>query len=179
MQSFIQELSNVLKINDCKLEERELYSFAINVFLMREGTRIAYCPDLFSEKANNLLVEYVLKRWQEIDSLELDGINKILFLSENEGLVARIIGEENGKCQRIGKVLGYRYVGDDWKTGDCYNIAYLVEYKNVVTTLYSFMVPVDKYTDEIRRNVIKDFAAYEDCLQLHRAKVSVITRRFI
>ena len=153
-----------------KLDKAKLITiFALNIILVLEGVRIAYRID------DNLidLIPLVKTLDEKINIIPYPPTEPLIILKENKKSIINMLNIALKKSEEavhitMGDILGYAYTGSDWQCGyrDTYGINYVAidEFSNKYI-LYTFVVPINKYNDDIRQQILDDEKIYNNILE--------------
>lgn len=158
----------------CKI--KGITRFALNVILVLEGVRLSYHADIPTVSVNKFFVDLAVHLsgvLSIIPTTEFKYLQPLLVLetrvSEINKLHDSLTEEENFQ----GKVLGYSYYGNDWRSRECHAVDLSVEHIETKErhNLYSFTVPVAKYTEKIRKDILKIVEKFDRMLSKYGYRV--------
>lgn len=157
-----------------KLSKKHLVTiFALNIILVIEGGRLAYRA---GDDIPIKLFDFIMK-YQELIYLPYPKEEPLIILRKNKSRVLNILKNHlEDFSVGISKVLGYDYNGSDWYGGykPMYSVSYeAIDSNDINYTLYTFRMPVNKYTDEIRNKIITKQKIFNDILSNYNYDVII------
>lgn len=161
--SLVDDLRRCLRAKRITLSEADFTTFAANVLLVQNGARLAYRVDVGSPRIRPLLLRAVLERDPSLARIYIPVDEPLLVLRQNKANVKNILRmrpDETG----VAAVLGYTYRGKDFWFGDRYLIAYTLRYQTAETSLYSFTIPMCKYNNTHRNQILHNLGLYNTSL---------------
>lgn len=148
--------------------KHELVTFALNIILVLERSRLAYRADL-SRKLNTRLLSFIRSLHPELMIISQPVEEPLVILKSNYSQVAKILLGEKDFHIGIGKVLGYLYTGPNWMLfkQDSYSLGYYIvnDANSSQERLYTFVVPAEAYTLQIQEKAQHDQAKYQSILR--------------
>ena len=159
--------------DEYKLDKQNMLKvFALNIILVLEKGRMTYrCDQHLSH-----LTSEIKKMDDRIKILTLVPTEPTIILKENLKSIIDIFNNEQDPHIAYGKMLEYSYVGLDWANGfrDTYSITYnACDGVNKPCPLYTFNVPIDKYTDNVKEHILSKNKLYNHILNKYGYKVNV------
>jgi hypothetical protein len=137
----------------------EVKSFAVNVILVLEGVTPSHFvgPNCLSEEILSLLPN-------NLSMTRLKEGPHVLYLKKNEDKIKVILEDENNPCVKLGRVLGYDYVCEDYhRPYDYYRVAFFLSDDSC--GIYAFKIPAEKYDDSYRVKADKKLKEMNETLE--------------
>ena len=146
-----------------------IISFVANIILVLEGGRLAYkSDDVINNDINDYMVQTVIKLYPELTYIPYPSETPLIILKRNHTVVMNILSVETeiydfDIASRY--VLGYAHPNSDWNDNtNNYMYRYNVHWKGFHTTLYSFTIPVDLYSQKIELHMTTLCHMYDSIL---------------
>lgn len=153
----------------CKIED--ITRFALNVILVLEGVRLAYRADVPTLSVNKTLIDMSIALsgvLTIVPTTHTKYLEPLLYLKTREKEIEHLLKTLSDSEDPLGKVLQYSYYGNDWvdREGSHKVVSLTVEHIQTKKqyNLYGFNVPIDKYTEEIRKDVLETVRRYNSVL---------------
>ena len=171
----IKSLDTTVKTVDNEVysidKENELTKFALNIVLILEGKRLVYKADLCDPDVNKFMIREALNY-----ESSLQCINSLIFLKSNAQIIVDKLNKNIDSDQALGIILDYHYIGPYWEglsNGDTYSISYVAKSLNKDYHLYTFNVPVNEYTQEIKNKILATQDSYNQALKQYGFNVDI------
>ena len=136
-----------------KLDKETLVVIAaLNVVLVKNDTRLAYMESVLSD-----LADHIVSLDSELMLLPIVKEEPLIILRKNKTEAIDIIKTGRNIHEIMGTLLGYQYVGPNWRgINNAYTVHYMaIDEEHKTYPLYSYNVPESEYTDDVKR-AIKD-----------------------
>lgn len=125
--------------------------FAVNIYLVLTGARLAYRSDIPGEM-NDVAIKEAVRLTGDL-LLVIGEVEPLIMLRSGVPTLSRMVKEQpNVECL-LALILGYRYVGDDYHKGERYMLH--LNYGDC-GNLCSYVVPKKGYTQELLDQVKED-----------------------
>lgn len=148
----------------------EKHVYALNLFLVLDGKRLAYCINV--DPNNHTTNQYYAQMAKLIDnrlSIYLPYSHEpFIILKENYNRV------DNLYKQNLGELLGYAYTGPHWlglSVCDLYYAIHMTAVNDKEYILYSFHVPSIYYTQNIINHINEKKELFEQSLKGYEIKI--------
>lgn len=160
------------------IEKRtELLELAANVVLILNGARNGYkkcsIDNEFPDRSL-LLMKKIVEFDNSLMILPFSLDYPVIMLKTNLRLIPDNVMDDISLSQ----ILSYRYNGLDWSWvyGDTYGISFIITEKQsgIQASLYGFSVPINKYTDNIRQEILNDLQRYQTILSQYNLEVRLM-----
>lgn len=161
--SLSNDLRVRLRAKRVTIPEPDFSTFVANVLLVQKGARLAYRVDVGNSRTRPLLLKVVLECDPSLTYVPGADEEPLLLLRKNKSNVNNILRtrpDETG----MAAVLGYTYRGKDFWFGDRYLIAYTLRHQELETSLYNFMIPMGKYSNAHRNQILHNLSLYNTSL---------------
>jgi hypothetical protein len=141
--------------------DKEIKRAALNIVLVLKKGRLCYRIDLGRE-LNNIIISVLNSLTDQLTSIAIIPKEPLIFLSYNGFLVSMVFQKEKDLHMAFGKVLEYEYIQKNNVTNikKSYSITYEADNGNDTITLYSYNVPINKYTKEISDKISEKVKLY-------------------
>jgi hypothetical protein len=149
----------------------QVLAFGLNVILALEGARLAYRSLITNPEVRNYLLTTALRLAPSLRMIPF-GEEPLLILKSNYIRVLDTFVTEADGHVAMGKVLGYAYTGTDWVTRGITD-HYVFSYQVGSVNLYSFNVPLLKYTPAIKKVIVDNLSSYNDILEKYGYPVTL------
>jgi len=140
--------------------QQSLRTFALNVYLVLHGARLAYRADISNVEFNAEMVRSVIEWHEELAVLNYPTDKEpLIFLKKNKSQIMTILKKDRNSEENIGEVLGYRYVGPRWNGSD--NAVIAVWLNCSFGRLFEYHVPKDLLTEELKEKIQCDVDRFQ------------------
>ena len=144
-------------------------TFTLNIILVLEGGRLVYRS---AGEISYVMIPIVEKLCPDIRIIH--GEEPLIYLEKNKNIIKKIFIENENYEIAMGKILGYHYNGTNWHgKHDKYGISYKTKITNFY--LYTFICPLDEYTEDIRSKVLLDCVKFNSILKSYGYEIEIQT----